>query len=126
MSAPDFLALAAREVHGLPDEWRPCIYESLDGGFLLHGAAPLGVYSRGPRKGRPKWPPTKDLRRVIVTRAQVEIAKFNYERATGECHGCGGTGQTVKSMGLGQATTYRACAACNGSGVAAHLRERVS
>ena len=122
MKAPDFFALAARQTHSLPDEWMPCIYESIDGGFLLHGSVPIGTYSRGPRKGRPKWPPTCEMKRVIVTRAQVEGAKSAYEQETGKCHRCGGSGQTVKSVGINQATTYRTCAMCNGSGLAAHLR----
>ena len=121
MSAPDFFALAARQAHGLTNEWMPCIYESIDGGFLLHGSVPIGTYSRGPRKGRPKWPPTRDLRRVIVTRAQVEGAKSTYEQETGKCHYCCGSGQTVKSVGVNQETTYRLCPKCHGSGLAAHL-----
>jgi hypothetical protein len=78
MTSIDFFALAARRVHDLPDEWKPCIYEAIAGGILLHGSVPTGIYSRGPRKGTPKWPPKRDLLRVILTRLDVDAAKSIY------------------------------------------------
>ena len=124
MTAPDIHTLAARQVHGLPDDWQPRIYECLDRdlGFVLTGSVPIGTYSRGPRKGRPKWPPLRQLPRVVITTEEVRQARIHWEHATGMCSHCGGSGQQVKSVGIG-GTTYRVCRICQGSGTAVQLKE---
>ena len=122
-NAPDIHTIAARRVHGLPDEWQPRIYESIERGLgvMLTGSVPLGFYTRGPRKGAPKFPPRRDMQRVIVTSAEIEQTRWDWERETGWCHRCGG-GQTVKSIGI-SGTTYRNCPECDGTGAAKHIRE---
>jgi hypothetical protein len=123
VSAPDIHAIAARRVHGLPADWQPRIYGCLDRdlGFYLRGAVPIGTYSRGPRKGRPKWPPLGQLERVVITADEVKQARICWENETGLCSHCGGSGQQVKSTGI-NGTTYRECGACSGTGKALHLR----
>ena len=130
MSAPDIHAITARRVHNLPDEWRPCIYESLDRdlGFALTGAVPIGIYSRGPRKGRPKWPPKRDLQRVVITTDEVRQTQIQWENETGKCCRCGGSGDQEKSVSVKDGAvqrTYRTCIGCEGSGKALHLRFEV-
>lgn len=123
MSAPDIHAIAARAVHGLPADWQPRIYGCLDRDqFYLRGAVPIGTYSRGPRKGRPKWPPLGQLDLVVITADEVKQARICWENETGLCSHCGGSGQQVKSTGI-NGTTYRECDACDGTGKALHLRE---
>lgn len=123
MSAPDIHVIAARKVHNLPDDWQPRIYGCLDHclGFYLRGAVPIGTYSRGPRKGQPKWPPLGQLQRVVITADQVKQARIWWENETGLCSHCGGSGQQVASVGT-NGTTYRSCIHCNGTGTALHLR----
>jgi hypothetical protein len=128
MNPPDIHAIAARKVHNLPDEWQPRIYGCLDrgltaehSGFYLRGAVPIGTYSRGPRKGRPKWPPLGQLQRVVITADEVKQARIQWENETGLCSHCGGSGQQVKSVGI-DGTTYRECGACGGTGKALHVR----
>jgi hypothetical protein len=123
MTAPDIHTLAARRVHGLPDDWRPKIYEALDRGlgFALRGAVPIGSYSRGPRKGRPKWPRLAELQRVVITADEMRQARIWWENETGLCSYCGGSGQQVKSIGI-SGTTYSQCISCDGTGKALHLR----
>jgi len=126
MTAPDFHTIAARQVHGLPADWQPRIYGCLDRdlGFYLRGAVPIGTYSRGPRKGRPKWPPLGQLQRVVITADEVKQARIQWENETGLCGSCGGTGQQVRSIGV-SGTTYRQCTACDGTGAALHRRAEV-
>ena len=126
MRAPDIHALTARRVHGLPADWQPRIYEALDRGlgFALRGAVPIGTYSRGPRKGRPKWPPLGQLQRVVITADEVRQERIRWENETGLCSYCGGSGQQVKSTGI-SGTTYRQCISCDGTGKALHLRAEV-
>jgi hypothetical protein len=125
MSTPDIHALAARRVHNLPDNWQPRIYESLDRGlgFVLRGSVPVGTYSRGPRKGRPKWPPLGQLQRVVVTADEVRQEQIRWEHETGLCCRCGGTGQTVQSISVQNGTTYRQCIGCEGAGTASQTTE---
>jgi len=123
MTAPDIHTLAARRVHGLPDDWLPRIYSALDRGlgFELRGSVPIGTYSRGPRKGRPKWPRLAGLQRVVITADEVRQARIWWENETGLCSYCGGSGHQVKSIGI-SGTTYRQCISCDGTGKALHLR----
>jgi hypothetical protein len=123
MSAPDFHALAARRVHGLPDEWRPVIYQVLGDaratlGYSLTGAVPVGVITRGPRKGRPKWPPKYQLQEVIITPADVAAVTAQWVAATGLCPKCGGEGRTVWRVSIDNGREYRPCKACGGTGKA--------
>ena len=123
MTVPDIHAITARRVHGLPDDWQPRIYGCLDRdlGFYLRGAVPVGTYSRGPRKGRPKFPPLGQLQRVVITQEEVLQTQIQWEHETGLCCRCGGSGQQVKSTGI-NGTTYRTCIQCDGTGEALHLR----
>ncbi len=124
MTAPDLYTLAARRVHDLPDDWQPMIYKALDRGLgvALRGAAPIGTYSRGPRKGRPKWPPLKQLQRVVITVDEVRQERIHWEHETGLCSYCGGSGQQLKSININGPTTYRKCRICEGTGAALHLK----
>lgn len=123
MSAPDFHAMAARRVHGLPDEWEPRIYQVLGDarqtlGYSLTGAVPVGVISRGPRKGRLKWPPKGQLREVIITPADLAAATAEWVAATGLCPKCGGEGRIAWRVSVAHGTEYRPCKACGGTGKA--------
>ena len=50
--------------------WLPYAWEVVDphsDGLIVTGSVPVGVFQRGPRKGRPKWDPKHPTtRRVIV------------------------------------------------------------
>lgn len=71
----DLQSLYAQEIFGVPDGWRWCSVKTLGSSrqiaegkathFEMKGAVP-GFYTRGPRKGRPKWPGDKDLDVFIV------------------------------------------------------------
>ena len=116
-------AIAARRVHGLPDEWEPRIYKVLGDcrqtlGYSLTGAVPVGAISRGPRKGRPKWPPRWSWWEVIITPADLAAATAEWVAATGLCPRCGGEGRTVRSVSITSGTEYRTCQACGGTGKA--------
>jgi len=123
MTIPDIHAIAARRVHNLPAEWKPQIYGFLDRnlGFYLRGAVPIGTYSRGPRKGQPKFPPLGQLQRVVITAHEVRQARIEWENEMGLCSYCGGSGQQVKSVGI-NGTTYQDCVACKATGQALHVR----
>ncbi|MBM5818300.1 MAG: hypothetical protein FJ083_17555 [Cyanobacteria bacterium K_Offshore_surface_m2_239] len=123
MTAPDILAITARKVHSLSDDWFPVVYGCLERGlgFYLIGAVPIGKYSRGPRKGQKKFPPKKHHQRVVITTDEKRQAQIEWENTTGLCSCCGGSGKQVKSISI-YGTTYSDCVACDGTGKALHLR----
>lgn len=52
-------------------DWAPYLFEAVEGGVLVTGAATDGTYSRGPRKGRTRWAkPARDKERVLITTAE--------------------------------------------------------
>ena len=110
--------MAAREAESLPPDWTPRIYRTCGGiGFELIGAVPIGYVSRGIRRGRPKFPPLRDMQRVYVSHEQLEKTKAAWQQETGLCVRCGGDGQEIARIdSLG--TTYRPCTICGGSGQA--------
>ena len=121
MSAPDIHAITARRVHSLPDDWQPRIYGCLERGlgFYLEGAVPIGNYSKGPRKGQPKFPAKRELQQVVITSEEVQETRDQWERETGLCHRCGGSGEVVAIV----SRNGRPCRECGGTGKARHLRE---
>ena len=116
MPAPDFHAMAAREAEHLPPDWTPGIYRTCGTiGFELIGAVPIGYFSRGIRKGKPKFPPLREMLRVYVSREQLEKTKATWRQETGLCIRCGGDGQEI-AMINSSGTTFRPCGICHGSG----------
>ena len=105
---------AARKVRGL-SFFRS---EVVEGGFLVVGAPIIGTYSKGPRKGRVKYDHTKDTQ-VIVTSEEVLNEEHRYERETGHCYRCLGSGSKFARWSSQNGTTYETCSRCNGTGKAA-------
>ena len=120
---PNFHAMAARRIHGLPDTWEPRIYEVIGNAdgmakFKLTGSVPIGVVSRGPRKGKPKWPPRNRLQEVIITRSDVDAVRTEWVETTNLCPECGGDGRVAWRLSTANGIEYRQCKACNGTEVA--------
>jgi RecJ-like exonuclease len=69
------------------------------------------LVSKGPNKGRPNWRKMDQAteRVVIITVAEHEAWKLEWERKTGNCAECVGTGITAWE---------RLCRRCGGSGKA--------
>jgi hypothetical protein len=116
---PDLGLLTAQRVHRLPPEWRAGVYRSLHPlGLELTGAEPIGTISRGPRKGRPKWPPRNQWRAVLISAEQVAETRRQWEAETGLCSWCGGGGQQVHRVSVTEGVSYRTCMGCGGTGKA--------
>ena len=72
----DWQSTYAREVLGAPPDWQWCSISTLGSNkqiaegtathFQMKGAVPVGVYTRGPRRGHVKWPPDGELDVFIV------------------------------------------------------------
>ena len=112
----DFFNLTAQRIHNMPADWRWC---SLDGHkkpedfFEVKGAVPAGVISRGPNKGRTKWP--KQLQTLWMRMSDVDRIKHEWEQETGKCYLCDGQGEEVASFSATDGKTMRECSRCKGA-----------
>jgi len=111
-SLNDIMRLAETK-SGIPG-WKAFRWQAAGPDSIVTGSVPVGTYSRGPRKGEPKFKGKGTM--VVVTRAEKESAATAYEAETGRCWNCKGTGQVVRKISKVEGTTYRPCVRCGGSG----------
>lgn len=102
--------------------WRVYRWEAADGGGLIvTGCVPDGEYTRGPRKGRPRFSrPVQNTKRIVVV-SDIEIHEFlrANEIETGACSRCEGSpGQEWVGWGKDGGSKYLTCSRCNGTGAA--------
>jgi hypothetical protein len=115
----DLFNLTARRVHNMPEDWRWCRLNSHNKpeDFIeVEGAIPTGVFKSGPRKGRPKWP--KELQTIWMRRRDMDRVAIEWEKETGKCHKCDGTGQEWAGWNKEEGRKTRKCDRCSGSGKA--------
>lgn len=115
----NFWEAAARKKLGAGDDWRMYRWERVnlrpDSDVIVTGAVPIGTYTRGPRKGAPKWN-TKIGERVTVSDRDFSEAQRAYEASTGNCRNCYGTGQQWCGWSADTGDKYCPCACCNETG----------
>lgn len=87
------------------------------GGAIVKGCVPSGTYTRGPRKGSPKFRPAapNTERTVIVADLHMVKVAAEYE-TTGKCWDCKGSGQTFAGWSAAEGVRHRQCTRCNGTG----------
>lgn len=105
---------AARRKMGLPAGWKAYCWEMVGDDCIVIGSVPVGVFERGPRKGKPKW--EGEGTKVIVTAAEGRAEIGHYERETGNCHNCLGTGKEFESWAKDTGLKLKTCETCKGSG----------
>ena len=111
-SLSDIMSLAETK-SGIPG-WKATRWQAAGQDSIVSGSVPFGTYSRGPRKGEPKFTGPRTM--VVVTRAEKEATATAYKAETGRCWDCKGTGQVVRKISVTEGTTYRPCTRCSGSG----------
>lgn len=88
---------------------------------MMTGCVSSGNFTRGKRKGRPRYD-GKPIQ-AVVTDAEANAEFARYERDTSKCGECMGTGQIVAGWHYQNGTTYRPCLHCHGNGVAPHAQQ---
>lgn len=115
----NFWEVAARKKLRVGDDWQMYRWERVndrkDSDVIVTGAVPIGAYTRGPRKGSPKWN-TKLGERVTVSDRDFAESQREYEAATGNCRNCYGTGQQWCGWSADTGAKHRPCARCNETG----------
>ena len=121
MRAPDFYNLIAKE-RGMPDGWKWNVLKAVGenrerGGVLVVGAVCTATYTRGKRKGWPNWSKRDKSteRELFIAFADYDERVAAWERETGFCSHCDGTGQMTASVSIG-GKTFRPCSKCNATG----------
>lgn len=114
-TADDYASVAEPMV-GIPG-WQAHTFEWIDGGCIVTGCVPFGVYSTGKRKGWPRFshPKATDRKRVLVSDEAMNQAAAEFEQS-GKCWNCKGTGNVFASWSVTEGRKDRPCARCNGSG----------
>ena len=108
----------------VPPEWKaykweafpdcarePMLYQELTG-----GVAP--TTTRGKRKGKPNWRKMDKTtkRTVVITVEEHKAWLIEWEKKTGLCSRCEGTGKLLESWSREEGDKYRPCPKCNGTG----------
>lgn len=77
------------------DGWQGYQWQAMDGGSTVKGCVPDGVYSRGPRKGRPRFsrPIAGSVKTVVVSDEEMQRYAADYVARTGNCFECKGSGE---------------------------------
>jgi hypothetical protein len=114
----DHLSSAARRKLNKPDGWQVVRWEAIGDtdDLLIGGGVPVGIYQRGPRKGRPKFAPPFD--QCVITKAELLTERLRFEADTGKCYACE-NGQEWAGWSRDDGNRFRTCRRCNGSGTAA-------
>lgn len=111
----DIMDIAARK--RAVERWCPYLWERVGADSIVTGAVPLRYYSKGKRKGEPDLTGAIS-ERVVVTRAEIDQAAADYERETGQCWDCKGSGQIQVGYSTATGAVHEACARCGGTGKA--------
>jgi len=113
------------------DKWEPYSCQMLPHGGDTYelaevsgGIAPL--YVKGKRKGRHNWDKIDKatIKTVYITIAENAEFVEKWERETGKCANCEGSGKTMQSWHHINGATYRDCRDCEGTGKTKKLTEQ--
>lgn len=119
---PDFRLMVARKFANQGDDWNWCrmeyIGEGEGAGALIEGGLP-NIDCRG----KQRWTGVR-LDKLFVSEAQVASAALAWERETGKCHVCAGSGQENIGWHHKDGNKYRTCTRCNGEGTPTELLEQ--
>lgn len=116
---PDWFNLIASD-RGMAKGWRWFHVQVKGSGehsvFLAKGGVDGAVFKSGPRKGKPNPAKRTHVAEIVITCAELDERQGRWEVETGDCHRCGGSGETVARVHRTEGTTYRRCERCKGGG----------
>ena len=120
---PNWLNVVARKKLGQPKEWRWCKFERIGDtdDCLVEGGIPRLLQS-GKRKGQPTWRDSK-LTKCVVTGAEHDQAKVDYEAETGKCCKCAGSGLWLSGWGVDTGNRFKPCVRCGATGKALEAQQ---
>ncbi|MGU9830202.1 hypothetical protein [Pseudomonas sp. LF242] len=119
---PNWLNVVARKKLGQPQEWRWCKFEMIGDTHdcVVEGGIPR-LLQGGKRKGQPTWRDCT-ITKSVVTQAEHDQAKSDYEAETGKCHECAGSGLWLSGWSSDTGNRFKPCPRCKATGQAAEVR----
>ncbi len=114
----DFWNLTIQRLHKVPAGWK---WHHLDAhdvpkGFTkVSGSVPIGVVSKGPRKGMPKRD-VKNKETFFVHDDELAETERLWSEETGKCSRCCGSGQVFDSWSRAEGKVTKSCGRCDGTG----------
>ena len=116
----DIVGEGAKRKFGLPAEWVIFRWEAKNGFFVLTGAVCTETHKVGKRNGHLNWAKLDKATEMPITISESDRDTFlaDYERATGNCHVCQGSGQQAWGWSSTDGTRYRPCPRCRATGTA--------
>lgn len=113
----------AREALGMPADWKLMSWAAKGDfpnyyGVLVTGAIPGPLKTRGKYKGQPDWSKRTMEASITITKQAQKAWLEAWERETGFCHACSGTGQEFKSWNRDTGFHYEPCKRCDATGIA--------
>jgi hypothetical protein len=120
-SMRDAMDLAAKKT-GVAG-WCAYQWEAVGDDNIVRGCVPLGTYTRGPRKGHPKFKPAMpgSERTIVVAKIELERHAAEYEETEGKCWDCKGEGKELAGWSVEEGNKYRTCTRCKGNGLPPNL-----
>jgi hypothetical protein len=127
MDRVDFLNEYAIKRCGMPEGWAWFKWEATGPfdknapkaakGHLIVGAV-APKKTRGKYAGAPNWKARDKATECTLSISATDLDGFvaEWERETGACSDCFGSGQSVSGWNRVDGTTYRPCRRCNSSG----------
>lgn len=108
--------VARRKLGALPDGWEVCRWSRIGTDAVLYEGGVPTVIQRGPNKGKKRW--RGPVQSAVVTDAEEWAERARYERETGRCANCYGSGRQWAGWHYQEGTKYRPCRACGATGCA--------
>lgn len=113
MALIDHVNNVAKNKMNIPG-WEPFAWEVIgNDGVLVTGGIPR-LLKRGPRKGEKTWDGKGD--KIVVVKSEIDAEMQRYERETGKCQDCFGTGRVFAGWSAASGKRTRACKRCAGDG----------
>lgn len=86
---------------------------------MVTGEVPDGVYTRGPRKGKPRFRRHAGQHHMTIVVSDSEIySEAAQHESGGSCWNCKGTGEVWAGWSVAEGTKRRTCGRCGGTGKA--------
>jgi hypothetical protein len=79
--------------------------------------------ARGPNRGRKTWRDGKEKKTIVVSEDRMNELVLEYEKETGFCEKCRGTGEQYVGWSRVEGNRYSRCRKCLGTGSAAREGE---
>lgn len=126
----DFYALHAREKFNLPVDWQIYRWEAKshdtkDAYLIVTGAVCTEVYKSGKYKGTKNWDKRDRSTEAVVSLRLDEHRDWllQWERRTGKCSECCGSGQSWRGWHHIKGNTFKPCKRCDATGRAPSMNE---